>query len=81
MGLYTLEHMRSLFQILNIESSDDNVIAVIKAGQDALVSPTYSEALRLLSFAWDCAGVEQPAATYHAAIMLDGLLKEREKGA
>ena len=74
MSLYNLENMRCLFQALNIEASDDNVNAVIKAGQDALVSPTYSEALCLLSFAWDCAGVEQPAATYHAAIMLDGLL-------
>lgn len=40
-------------------------------------APVESEAIRILAFAWDCCGVPQPGATYHAMVMLEALKEEQ----
>lgn len=81
MSIYNLESVRVLFSAMQIDTTDENILPLLRAGEQALQCCTESEALRLLSFAWDCAGIAQPAATLHASIMLETLVEESKKNA
>lgn len=76
-SVYNLESLRVLFTSMRLDSGDDNINSLLKAAKCALESPTESEAMRLLSFAWACCGVVQPDATRHAMIMFSTLIEEK----
>ena len=75
--MYTFNAVHCLFKAMGLATDDDNVMSLLKAAEVAMKAPTESEALRILSFAWDCCGVPQPGATYHATVMLQALKEER----
>lgn len=74
---YTLRAVRCLFKAMNLAADNDNISSLLKAAEAAMLAPTESEAIRILSFAWDCCGVPQPGATYHAMVMLEALKEEQ----
>ena len=74
--MYTFHAVRCLFETMGLTTDDGNVLSLLKAAEAAMKAPTESEALRTLAFAWDCCGVPQPGATYHAIVMLEALKEE-----
>ena len=74
--MYTFQAVRCLFKAMGVATDDGNVLSLLKAAEAAMKAPTESEAFRILSFAWDCCGVPQPWATYHATVMLQALKEE-----
>lgn len=74
--MYTFHAVRALFKAMCLDTDDDNVLSLLKAADAAMEAPTESEAIRHLAFAWDCCGVPQPGATYHATVMLETLKEE-----
>lgn len=75
--MYTFRAVRCLFKAMRLPTDNGNVLSLLKAAEAAMLAPTESEAIRTLAFAWDCCGVPQPAATYHAMIMLEALKEEQ----
>ena len=75
---YTFHAVRCLFKTMGLATDDGNVLSLLKAADVAMKAPTESEAIRTLAFAWDCCGVPQPGATYHAMVMLQALKEEQK---
>ena len=75
---YTFHAVRALFKAMCLDTDDGNVLSLLKAADFAMKAPTESEAIRHLAFAWDCCGVPQPGATYHAMVMLPALKEEQK---
>lgn len=75
--MYTVPAVRCLFKAMGLATDTGNILSLLKAADAAMQAPTESEAIRILSFAWDCCGVPQPGATYHAIVMLEALKEEQ----
>lgn len=76
-SIYNPDALKVLFSAMSLDTEVQNIESLLKAAQAALESPTESEAIRTLSFAWECCGVSQPDATRHAMIMFSTLVEEK----